>query len=291
LQYQGDDDDGMELQVAALPPAVTSRFGEVVFAQGGTGYSWWPSLIFDPRLTVEPARSQARKHLGTRHLVYFFQCVDAPFSVLPFKQIKPWIEGLAEDLHLGRAAKSHGKQRYKAFREAVELACLEMDKPADERLDWEHSSTDPTAPALQQQQQQQQDTNKNSPASQRLSSKVLSPPPPQKSPCSPSSVKQQQRRIAATAAETAVEVERRNKRRKKQTRPLPTVEATPTRVRQMGSAFRQQSTTTATTCLSDPIITGGSRCRRRRRSEPEEEPTKMWTVVRRKRSDATTTTL
>lgn len=141
-----DTDDGLERRVAALPPAISSRFGEVVFAQGGTGYGWWPALIFDPRLTVEPARSLARKHLGGRHLVYFFQCVESPFSVLPVKQIKPWIEGLTEDMHLGRAAKSHGKLRFKAFQEAMEVACLEMDKPAGERLDWEHSDPSQTQP-------------------------------------------------------------------------------------------------------------------------------------------------
>jgi PWWP domain len=143
-----DPDDGMAMQVASLPPSITSRFGEIVFAQGGAGYGWWPSLIYDPRLTVEPARSQARKYLGSRHLVYFFQCAAFPFSVLPEKQIKSWLEGLSEDLHLGRAAKAHGKGRYTAFREAFQVACLEMDKPADDRLDWEHcdpSSTSPSA--------------------------------------------------------------------------------------------------------------------------------------------------
>jgi PWWP domain len=134
----------MAMQVASLPPSITSRFGEIVFAQGGAGYGWWPSLIYDPRLTVEPARSQARKYLGSRHLVYFFQCEAFPFSVLPEKQIKSWLEGLSEDLHLGRVAKAHGKGRYTAFREAFQVACLEMDKPADDRLDWEHC--DPSCP-------------------------------------------------------------------------------------------------------------------------------------------------
>lgn len=236
----------MERRVASLPPEITSRFGEVVFAQGGAGYGWWPSLIFDPRLTVEPARSQARKHLGTRHLVYFFQCVDAPFSVLPVKQIKPWIEGLSEDMHLGRAAKSHGKQRYKCFQEALEVACLEMDKPADERLDWDH--TDPS-----QQQQQNTDNNQSQPLSR-----------------SPSPLKQQQR-IAVAPVE-------RGKKRKKGTlrRSLVQTAAVSRSIRQMGSDFRrigdpapeQQSTSSS----SDPNVAASLG-----RSDPTE-----WTVRRRK---------
>lgn len=133
----------MDRLVAALPPDITGRFGEIVFAQGGTGYGWWPSIIFDPRLTVEPARSQARRLLGQRHLVYFFQCDDSPFSLLPVKQIKPWFEGMCEDFHLGRVAKTYGKQRYKSFREAFEVACLESEKHTEERLDWEHTPPDP----------------------------------------------------------------------------------------------------------------------------------------------------
>lgn len=81
------EDDGLERLVSALSPRFTSRFGEVCWAQGGTGFGWWPSFIYDPRLTVGNARTLARKNLGKRHLVYFFECHDAPFAVLTSAKI------------------------------------------------------------------------------------------------------------------------------------------------------------------------------------------------------------
>ena len=84
---------------------------------------------------MEPARSQARKCLKSKQLCYFYQCEETPFSILASKKIKDWIEGLAEDFHLGKAAKSHGKLRYKAF------------------LDWEHTSSAAAAAERQQQPQ------------------------------------------------------------------------------------------------------------------------------------------
>jgi len=149
-------DDGLDQQVAALPPSITSRYGQIVWAHGGTFYGWWPAIIYDPRQTVEPARSQARKHLRSKHLCYFYQCAECPFSILSEKKIKDWLEGLSEDFHLGRAAKSHGKQRFRSFQQAMEVACLELEKTVHERLDWEHTATsktttaptDPAAPQL-----------------------------------------------------------------------------------------------------------------------------------------------
>jgi hypothetical protein len=157
-------DDGFYRQVSALPFSITSRYGEVVFAQGGTGYGWWPCQIYDPRNAVDPTvRQMAQKYLHTRFLVYFFNCgstagnsnvsqhsvsvsnnpagdgtsnnVNAatgtvnPFSVLPPKMIKSWIAGLCEELYFGRAAKTHGKQRHRSFCDAFQLACIENDKP------------------------------------------------------------------------------------------------------------------------------------------------------------------
>lgn len=197
-------DDWMDELVNGLPPDYTSRFGEIVWAQGGFGYGWWPAMICDPRNTIEPIRSQIRKFLGRRHLVYFFRCGSAttsislsntknapiavstlgnktietndsvssavdivspapgpkngtsggvnssssiptmstsssgtPFSIIPEKQTKAWIEGFSEDLFLGKAARNCGKQRYSAFQEALQVALLEIDKPNYERLDWE----------------------------------------------------------------------------------------------------------------------------------------------------------
>ena len=134
-----EQSDGLDLMVAALPPQYTSRFGEVVWAQGGPGFGWWPSYIYDPSMTVEKnVRSLAQKNLGKRHLVYFFQCIEAPFDVLLDVKITEWYDGLAENYHLGKAARSAGKNRTLQFEEALKIAVLEMGKPLDQRMDWNH---------------------------------------------------------------------------------------------------------------------------------------------------------
>jgi PWWP domain len=158
-----DYDDGLDRQVSALPHSITCRFGEVVFAQGGTGYGWWPCQIYDPRQAMDATvRQTAQKYLHSRYLVYFFNCGNMevigtssraatnagsnphavgtsnndtvahhvnPFAVLPTKMIKSWLIGMSEELYLGRAAKAHGKQRYREFRDAFQMASLEHDKP------------------------------------------------------------------------------------------------------------------------------------------------------------------
>jgi hypothetical protein len=133
------EDDGLEKLINALPPKFTSRFGECVWAQGGVGFGWWPAFIYDPRFTVGSARQLARKNLGKRHLVYFFECHDAPFAVLPDSKIAKWADGLLDDYHLGRAARASGKARTKAFQQAMQAATVEAGKPIEMRMNWNHS--------------------------------------------------------------------------------------------------------------------------------------------------------
>jgi len=130
------DDDGLDLLVNALTPCFTSRFGEVCWAQGGVGFGWWPAFIYDPRHTTGLARTLARKNLGRRHLVYFFGCHDAPFSVLSTAKITKWETGLIDDLHLGKVARGAGQKRTKAFQQALQAATIEATKPIEMRLDW-----------------------------------------------------------------------------------------------------------------------------------------------------------
>ena len=99
------NNDGLDELVSATSPEYTSRFGEVCWAQGGVGFGWWPSVIYDPRLSAGNARDLAKKHLGKRHLVFFLECHDAPFAVLTKSKIQKWEDGLIEDLHLGKTAK------------------------------------------------------------------------------------------------------------------------------------------------------------------------------------------
>lgn len=126
-----------------LPESVRSRFGEICWAQGGSGYGWWPSLIYDPCRAGEPAtRTQARRFLGVRFLVYFIECPESPFSLLESAQIKNWTEGLSEDLHLGKAAKNSGKTKLLAFQRALLTATLLNEKPLEERLMFSNDNDD-----------------------------------------------------------------------------------------------------------------------------------------------------
>ena len=131
-------DDGLNELVEALSPSFTSRFGEICWAAGGNGFGWWPACVYDPRLTVGIARSLARKNLGKRHLVYFFECLDAPFTVLPSAKLTSWEDGFQDEYDLGKAAKAMGKARARMFDRALQIAKLEAEKPIDLRMDWNH---------------------------------------------------------------------------------------------------------------------------------------------------------
>jgi len=92
--HLNDIDDGLNEMVTALAPKFTSRFGEIVWAQGGVGFGWWPACIYDPRLTQGGARQLAKRNVGKKHLVYFFECHDAPFAVMGDSKLCQWEEGL-----------------------------------------------------------------------------------------------------------------------------------------------------------------------------------------------------
>ena len=158
--------DGLDSLVDALSPCFTSRFGEVIWAQGGQGFGWWPAFIYDPRLTIGSARELARKNLGKRHLVYFFECHDAPFSVLPTSKITKWEDGLVSDFHLGKTARSAGKKRSASFQQALQAATIESQKPIEMRMDWNHSEQPQILPSP---------TQKNIPPTRKRRRRQLSP--------------------------------------------------------------------------------------------------------------------
>ena len=135
-------DDGLDSLVSALPPSYTSRFGEIVWAAGGVGFGWWPACVYDPRLTVGGARQLARKNLGKRHLIYFFECNEAPFTVLGDNRLTKWDDGFLEEYDLGKVAKSGGKSRFNNFERAMHVAQLEHGRPIDMRMDWNHQDSD-----------------------------------------------------------------------------------------------------------------------------------------------------
>ncbi len=145
--HSSKHDDGLDSLVSALPPSFTSRFGEIVWAAGGVGFGWWPACIYDPRLTVGGARQLARKNLGRKHLVYFFECNDAPFTVLSDHRLTKWEEGFLEEYDLGKIAKS-SKSRSISFEKALHVAMLENGRPMELRMDWNHQGAVANQPKL-----------------------------------------------------------------------------------------------------------------------------------------------
>lgn len=138
------DDDGLDSLVSALSPSYTSRFGEIVWAAGGVGFGWWPACVYDPRLTVGGARQLARKNLGKKHLVYFFECDEAPFTVLGDNRIIKWEDGFIEEYDLGKVARSGGKNKSTLFERAMHVAQMEHGRPIEARMDWNHQISFPS---------------------------------------------------------------------------------------------------------------------------------------------------
>ena len=77
--------------------------------------------------------------LNTKHLIYFFECHEAPFHVLGETKIVKWEHGIINGYDLGRIAKAIGGIRLTLFEKAYGLASLENDKPVAYRLDWNHN--------------------------------------------------------------------------------------------------------------------------------------------------------
>ena len=169
------DDDGLDSLVSALPPNYTSRFGEIIWAAGGVGFGWWPACVYDPRLTVGGARQLARKNLGKRHLIYFFECNEAPFTVLGDNRLTQWEDGFIEEYDLGKVAKSGGKNRYTHFERALYVAQLEAGRPIEARMDWNHQSVPPQAKIPKQKiSSSPESQKKRTPALRRSSSSGVS---------------------------------------------------------------------------------------------------------------------
>jgi len=85
----------------------------------------------------------ARKNLGKKHLLYFFECPDTPFTVLGDNRVVQWEDGFLEEYDLGKVAKSGGRNRFTSFERALQVAQLEHGKPIEMRMDWNHQSDSP----------------------------------------------------------------------------------------------------------------------------------------------------
>jgi len=118
-----------------LPTAYKDRFGDVCWADGGGKFGWWPAIIFDPTSITGSPRKLARENLGQKHLVYFFECHDAPFMALEEDvEIVGWEEGMVRGYDKERTGKK--SKIAKSFNLAVRTALDELsnDKSAEERL-------------------------------------------------------------------------------------------------------------------------------------------------------------
>lgn len=131
-------EDPLEKLVESLPLTYKSRFGEICWAHGGTGFGWWPACIYDPRLTVGGARELAVKHAGKRHLVFFFECHNAPFAVSRNDRLCKWNEGITNGYDSGKVARAVGMQRSEDFDNAYQAALVELSRPIDQRMDFNH---------------------------------------------------------------------------------------------------------------------------------------------------------
>ena len=85
----------------------------------------------------------ARKNLGKKHLLYFFECPDTPFTVLSDNRLVQWEDGFLEEYDLGKNAKAGGKNRFTSFERAMQVAQLEHGKPIEMRMDWNHQADSP----------------------------------------------------------------------------------------------------------------------------------------------------
>lgn len=129
------------------------------------------------------ARQLARKNLGKKHLIYFFECNEAPFTVLGDNRLTMWEDGFIEEYDLGKVAKSGGKNRYIHFERALHVAQLEHGRPIELRMDWNHLEVAPLLKIPRQKPassppQQPQKKSKPSPLLERSTSSGSGSLPP-----------------------------------------------------------------------------------------------------------------
>jgi hypothetical protein len=118
---KAEEELGDLIQTVATDMA--ERFGEICFAKSAENAHWWPALIFDPRsfLHNREVVDLARRNLGKRCLVFFFENQDA-FAAIKKTWIMTWEEGVEKQYDKGRSVKNASKSRKKQFERAMDLA-------------------------------------------------------------------------------------------------------------------------------------------------------------------------
>ncbi len=118
---KAEEEFGMLLK--NIPPQMVERFGEVCFAKSAEYAHWWPALIFDPRsfLHNREVVELARRNLGKRFLVFFFENQDA-FAAIPEKWILTWNEAVKKQYDEGKSVQNASMDRKLQFQRAMDLA-------------------------------------------------------------------------------------------------------------------------------------------------------------------------
>lgn len=112
------------------------RFGEICFAKSAENAHWWPALIFDPRSFLHNAEvvELARKNLGKRFLVFYFENQDA-FAAIPKTWIMSWEEGIEREFDKGKSVKHASSNRRHQFQRAMDAAKMAFEDDSVDSTD------------------------------------------------------------------------------------------------------------------------------------------------------------
>jgi hypothetical protein len=117
----------LDKAINSFPESFVRRFGEICWARSGDRADWWPAEICDPRSFInnQAVVDLARRSIGRKHLVFFFEIPTSPFDALPESRILSWEEGVEKDLHTGRHVRG-SKERIERFNNALMIAKTEL---------------------------------------------------------------------------------------------------------------------------------------------------------------------
>lgn len=118
-----EDGDNLDALIRKIPAEMLSRFGEIVWAKSAEKAAFFPSMIFDPRsfLANSAVVELAKKNLGKRYLVYFYEASDS-FAAIPRAWILKWEEGLKRQYDSGKSVQGASKKRIHQFHRALNAA-------------------------------------------------------------------------------------------------------------------------------------------------------------------------
>lgn len=122
------DQKDLDRAINDLPANIVAKFGEICWARSSDKAEWWPAEICDPRsfLTNQQVVDLARRSIGKKFLVFFFEYQETPFDAVPESRILGWEEGVEKGLHTGRQIRKSNKTRMRKFHDALATAQTEF---------------------------------------------------------------------------------------------------------------------------------------------------------------------